>query len=173
MFSSSVRRLGCLGIAVALAGGFSPRAEASGDGVIPVLAAGALLPSEAGATMTTTSDPRAKAVLGWSWQLALGDDLFDAARRHHLVGGVNLLPGPGGKSWDARLGYRYSLGDLFVGAGPAVGARGISLSPEVGFKFAHGYNFYSIDPALHVLARADVAPDGLRGVTLLLGWSVF
>ncbi len=169
-----IRRLGFLGAVAALVAGLPKPAEASGEGVIPALAVAALVPSEAGATMTASRDPRAKAVLGWSWQLALGDDVLDAARRHHLVGGVNVMPGPGGKSVDARVGYRYSRGDLFVGAGPAVGARGFSLSPELGFKLAHAnLRTAEIDPALHVIASADVAPDGLRGGALLLGWSVF
>jgi hypothetical protein len=166
MVSMWIRRLGFLGIALALVASFSRPAEASGEGLLPFALALPLLPSEGGVTMTTgTSPPRG--VIGWSWQLALGDDLLDAARRHHIVG-------PSGKSWSARLGYRYSLGDVFVCAGPAFDPRGVSVSPELGFKLAHAEKDHDeIDPSLHVSVRGQVAADGFRGATLLLGWSVF
>ena len=57
--------------------------------------------------------------------------------------------------------------------GPAVDGSGVSLSPELGVKFAHAAESHrEVDASLHVLARAHIAPDGVRGATVLLGWNL-
>ena len=85
-----------------------------------------------------------------------------------------MLLGSHPPSWGGRLGYRLAWRDLIVGLGPAFGTHGLSLSPELGIKLAHSEEAHQrneVDPCLHVLARADLARDGFRGATLLLGWS--
>jgi hypothetical protein len=134
-----------------------------------------LSPSEAGMTAAWSADSSSnRFVLGWSYQFALDE----SQPRHRIVPSVDLLlSGREGASWRGRLGYRYGRRNAFGGAGIGRDSVGWSVSPEIGVKFAHldlG-NDASIDPSLHLLARADIAPDTghLRGGTLLLGWNFY
>jgi hypothetical protein len=58
-------------------------------------------------------------------------------------------------------------------------ATGLSFSPEIGVRFAHfldgGAHRSGLDPAMHLLARADVAVESgqFRGGALFLGWNLF
>ena len=91
-----------------------------------------------------------------------------------------LLPYTEGKSVRGRLGYRYAGRDLFAGAGVGIDDTGGSLSPEIGVKFAHALDkqerdWFGADVSLHLLARAEIAPDSgrVRSGTVLLGWNAF
>lgn len=170
MKGALIRRCGFAVVALVLVACVSSRAEAN-CALPPVLLLVPLLPSEAGVDVSRAGD--VNGVIGWSWQLALAQDPFRAANRHRIVTGVDLLVGPDGVSGRGRIGYRYALGDFFAGVGPAVDGSGVSLSPELGVKFAHAAESHrEVDASLHVLARAHIAPDGVRGATVLLGWNL-
>jgi len=162
-----------VGAALALVSFLARRAEAHGEDIIPALAAAALAPSDAGVTVASGPPSRRAAVLGWSYQLTLGRDVIHAGNPHRIIGGLDLLVSDS-PSWRGRLGYRFAWRDLIAGVGPSVDARGFSLSPEVGFKFAHldWGDRDEGDPSLHLLARGDVTTGGFRGVTFLVGWNL-
>jgi hypothetical protein len=150
------------------------------DGTIAgLIAAGLLvpvLPSDAGAVISADGSPRF--ALEWSWQIPVSDSSFENLR-HRLVPSVGLVIGDGGPSWRGRLGYRYGREHFFAGAGMGLDAAGLSFSPEIGVRFAHfmdGEGRRSgLDPALHLLARADVAVESgrVQGGTLFLGWNLY
>jgi hypothetical protein len=134
-----------------------------------------LSPSEAGMTAAWSAEASSnRFVLGWSYQFALDE----SQPRHRIVPSVDLLLSHReGASWRGRLGYRYGRRHAFGGAGIGIDGAGWSVSPEVGVKFAHldlG-NDATIDPSLHLLARADIAPasGGVRGATILVGWNLY
>jgi hypothetical protein len=134
-----------------------------------------LSPSEAGMTAAWLADASSnRFVIGWSYQFALEEH----QPRHRIVPSVDLLLSRReGASWRGRLGYRYGRRHAFGGAGIGIDAAGWSVSPEVGLKFAHldvGKDA-SIDPSLHLLARADIAPRSgdVRGATILVGWNLY
>jgi hypothetical protein len=150
------------------------RAEAHGEELLGALAAGLVAPSEAGTSVTPSAPSPVEGVLGWSWQIPLGHEPFRADDLHRVVVGADLLFGAQPPSWRGRVGYRFAWRNLLVGAGPEIAAHGLSLSPELGFKFAHADDAdhrQEVDPSLHVLARAAVGADGFRGATFLVGWS--
>jgi hypothetical protein len=137
-----------------------------------IIAMAALLaPSEFGATVASAEPRASRFVLGWSYQFAP-----DQRSRHRVVPSIDLLPGRNDVSWRGRLGYRYGRRHLFGGAGVGIDSAGVNLSPELGVKFLHLDKPYAdgIDPSLHLLIRADVAPESgrVRGGTVLLGWNV-
>ena len=130
-----------------------------------------VLPSEVGVAIPTADASRANFVLGWSWQLPVGD-----TGNNRVLGAVDLLPHADGADARGRVGYRYSRRYAFGGLALAVDGAGASLSPELGVKFGHVYKRGDIiDPAFHLLARAEVAPDTgrLLGTTVLLGYDLF
>jgi hypothetical protein len=136
-----------------------------------------LAPSETGVTAVMADQTTPRFVLAWSWQAPVSAVFHGAARHHRAVAGVDLLLGSENASWRGRVGYRYGGRHAFGGVGVVFEAGGVSLSPEVGVKFAHlvPEREQSIDPSLHLLARTDVAPESgrLRGGTVLLGWNFF
>jgi hypothetical protein len=134
-----------------------------------------LSPSEAGMTAAWNPDPSTSGlVLGWSYQVALDE----RQPRHRIVPSVDLLVSQReGASWRGRLAYRYGWRHAFGGAGIGIDAAGVGWSPELGVRFAHldVGDDAEIDPSLHLLVRADVAPDfgRVRGGTLLVGWTIY
>jgi hypothetical protein len=128
-----------------------------------------VLPSEVG-IVVQPSGPNF--VFGWSWQVP-----FVYRLHQRIVGDVDLVVRSSGvSSAYGRLGYRYGGRHLFAGAGTGLGAGGVTLSPEVGVKFAHAepYDQFGSDTSLHVLVRADVTPTtGHVTATALLGWNLF
>jgi hypothetical protein len=172
MVSSWIRRIGVAGVALAAVLSVSGRAAANcaGPELIPIAAAVALAPSEAGASIATDGQSRSKGLIGWSYQVPVGHmKPDDEMSRHRVVAGFDLLLGNGGAGARGRVGYRYDTGRLLVGAGPAIDHRGLTLSPEVGVKFLH---MESNGPSLHAIARAQVGESGLQGVTVMLGWNI-
>jgi hypothetical protein len=145
-------------------------------GAIAIGAAALLVPCDTGVAVPADgSAPRF--VLGWSWQLPVSALIQEENLRHRIVLGVDWLPQVD-SAWRGRAGYRYGRRTLFGGAGVGFGGAGTSLSPELGVKFLHLEDSEPknpIDASLHVLARADIAPDlgGVRGATLLVGWNLF
>jgi hypothetical protein len=139
-------------------------------------AAALLVPAEAGVAVPTADASTANFVLGWSWQLPVSGWFGDHTLHHRIVGGVDLLPHSDGADWRGRLGYRYGRRWAFGGVGVGIDGAGANLSPEIGVKFAHGNRADDdVDLSLHLLARAEIAPDTgrVRGATVLLGWNVF
>jgi hypothetical protein len=144
-----------------------------------ILALGAvfLLPSEVGVAIRGADASSASFVLGWSWQVPISECFGEHTQHHRLVGAVDLLlSNADGADWRGRFGYRYARRWAFGGVGVGVDGAGASLSPELGVKFAH-HNASSddIDTSLHLLARAEIAPDTghVRGATILVGWNLF
>ena len=134
---------------------------------VGLLALVVVVPGDVGVAVRT-ADPSARLLIGWSLQIPLEHEL-----RHRLVPSLDLLP-QDGPSVRGRLGYRYARRHAFAGAGVGLDAAGANLSPEIGVKFAHSERESdSIDLSLHLLARAEIAPDSgrVRGVTVLLGWN--
>ena len=157
--------------ATACAGCFAPDVS-----VILGAGAAALLPSDVGIAIPVTDAAPTRFVLGWFWQIPIGaDGLFRGSGHHRVVPAVDLLPHAGGASVRGRLGYRYGRRHAFGGAAIGIDGDGMTLSPEVGVKFLHVYSNDAIDASLHLLARADIAPDTghVRGATVLLGWNLF
>jgi hypothetical protein len=160
----------------ALAPGARARACVT-EGQAVAFGVGALLvPSDIGVAVPTANPSVANLVLGWSWQLPLlGVDA--PSTRHRIAGGVDVLPHSNGASWRGRLGYRYGRHHVFAGAGVGADGAGVNLSPEIGLKFMNDDDGsdHSIDPSLHLLARAEIAPESghVRGATVLLGWNLF
>jgi hypothetical protein len=155
----------------------APAFPVSEGAVLGVVAAAALLPSEAGVAIPTANASSPNFVLGWSWQIPVSAWFGDHRMSHRVVGGVDLLPHSGGADWRGRIGYRYATHWVFGGVGIGLDdARG-NLSPEVGVKFAHSEDRDSdiVDLGAHLLARAEIAPDTghVKGATILLGWNVF
>jgi hypothetical protein len=146
-------------------------AAAHGDyGAIALIGAGALvMPAHVGADIPATDASQARVVVGWSYQLPL--DGWKGAPHHRAVLGGDLLLG-GGVNGRGRVGYRYATHWLFGGAGVAVSGAGLTLSPEVGVKFAHFTK--GEPPSLHLLVRGDIAPDFQRAhaATIVVGWNL-
>lgn len=162
-------------LATLLVGSLLTRPAAASDGLLFMFGVVVLaLPAHVGADVRPDGDSPARVVVGWSYQIPLGharliDQLTDPSP-HRFVFGGDLLLG-GGTGGRARLGYRFSTDRLFAGAGVAGTTAGLTLSPEVGVKFAHfGYNEQS---SLHLLARAEIEPDlrRVRATTIVLGWN--
>jgi hypothetical protein len=138
--------------------------------IVAVGAVAALAPSDLGVVVPTAAPSLARFLLGWSWQIPLEHEL-----RHRLVPSADLLL-RGGAAWRGRLGYRYAGPHAFAGAGVALDRAAMSLSPELGVRFAHADSHPIVtDTSLHLLARADIAPESgrVRGVTVMLGWNLF
>jgi hypothetical protein len=153
----------------------APRAYACVDSAaMAAMVVGAVIPSELGTTTTRAPGQASKVVIGWSWQVPvqLGESTY-----HRAVLGLDLEPGPGAVAWRGRAGYRYMRRHAFAGIGGSLFRGGVTLSPEIGLKFAHAMpkSLDQIDPSLHLLARLEVAPQSgeLRAATLLFGWSLF
>jgi len=168
MVLSSIRRLVGAAAVLAVVLSVSTRAAAAcaGPELIPIAIGVALLPSEAGAAIATDGVSPSRALLGWSYQVPFAP--FDDVSRHRIVGGVDLLLGSDGASWRGRLGYRFNVGHFLAGLGPELDSRGVSLSPELGLRFRHDSEE---GPGIHVITRAQLTPEGVRGATLMLGWS--
>ncbi len=177
---ASKRRRWIAAAAVALIAALAPAARARAcvtEGQAVAFGVGALLvPSDIGVAVPTANPSIANFVLGWSWQLPVAGFAAESTR-HRIVGGVDVLPHSGGASWRGRLGYRYGRRHVFAGAGVGADGAGVNLSPEIGLKFmnADDGSDHSIDPSLHLLARAEIAPESghARGATVLLGWNLF
>jgi len=142
-------------------------------------AAALLAPGDIGVALPTAAGSAPNLVIGWSWQIPLGDGggLAGRPEPHRFVLGVDLLPHSDGASWRGRLGYRYGRRHAFAGAGVGFDAAGVNLSPEVGAKFLHleARATGLVDMSMHLLARAEIAPESghVRGATILLGWNLF
>ena len=154
------------------------RANACVDtGALGIIAAAALLtPGDIGVALPVAEASTARLVVGWSWQIPVSLGENPHPMRHRIVPAVDLLPHPDGVSWRGRLGYRYGRRHLFAGAGAGVDGAGPNLSPELGVKFAHhNSGDDDFDLSLHLLARAEIAPESgrVRGATVLLGWNIF
>jgi hypothetical protein len=144
--------------------------------VLGIGAAAFLAPSEFGIAVRAATPVAANFMLGWSWQYPFSAAFEEQTTRHRVVVDIDLIPQSGGPSGRARLGYRYGRHHAFAGAGVGVDDAGVNLSPEVGLKFANlGKRDNDADPSLHLLARAEIAPESghLRGATVLLGWNLF
>ena len=139
---------------------------------------GCLLPADVGVAIPA-DDSAPRFVIGWTWQLPLilSTRPSRGLVHHRLVPSVELLPESGGVAWRGRIGYRVDLHHAFAGAGVGVDRSGANLSPELGVKFAHLFDepTYDIDLSMHMLARAEIAPESghVRGVTILFGWNIF
>jgi hypothetical protein len=170
-------------LAAALAPAGRAHADAFGDAVAVV--GGVLAPADVGVTVPRPDLGTAGPVIAWSVQIPLafqasGPSLSWPASPHRIVPEIELLPHVGAVSWRGRLGYRYAGRTLIAGAGASVDGPNMSLSPELGLKFAHAFNGrfaddIGIDLSMHLLARAEIAPESghLRGVTFMLGWNLF
>jgi hypothetical protein len=141
------------------------------EALIPFGVAGLLAPSEVGATTSGVDPATRQLVLGWSYQFPADD-----RSRHRVVSSVDLVVHDGA-AWRGRLGYRYGRRHAFAGGGVGVDGSGLTLSPEIGVKFLHLAQEESdgIDASLHMLVRADVAPETgrIRAATILLGWNLY
>jgi hypothetical protein len=174
-----------LGRSIAAAGGLlavlvvpaAARADAPapfGEGaVVGVAVAGLLLPSEIGVAVPAANASAANLVLGWSLQYPFSMGFGEHTDHHRIVFALDLLPHEDGADARGRLGYRYGRRHAFGGLGVSIDGASGSLSPELGVKFLHGGS-HVIDPSLHLLARAEIAPESghVRGTTLLLGWNL-
>ena len=175
-----IERRKSIAASAALLAVFAPAAAAHAcvpEGAAVALLLGAVVvPSEVGFAVPTADPSIAKFVLGWSWQLPVMG-FGSETTRHRLVGGVDLIPLSSGASWRARAGYRYARRHVFVGAGVGADGAGANLSPEIGVKFMNSDDGsdHDIDPSLHLLARAEIAPESghVRGATVLFGWNLF
>jgi hypothetical protein len=140
--------------------------------VIAVGAAALVAPAHVGADVPVGGDGANRAVIGWSYQVPVSSEgPFAEGAPHRMVLGGDLLIG-GGVGGRGRVGYRYATRWLFGGAGVGFNSAGLTLSPEVGVKFAH---FSAGDAgSLHVLVRGEVALDfqQLHTATIALGWNV-
>jgi hypothetical protein len=150
------------------------RARADGFGyeaLLPFGVAGLLGPSEVGVTTSGADPATRRLVLGWSYQFPADD-----RSRHRVVSSVDLVVHDGA-AWRGRLGYRYGRREAFAGGGLGVDGSGLTLSPEIGVKFLHLAQEQSdgLDASLHLLVRADVAPETgrIRAATILLGWNLY
>jgi hypothetical protein len=136
------------------------------------------LPGEAGVFLDRGG---ANFDLGWSWQVP-----FTASFRHRVAGSLDWVPSSATHRVGGRLGYRYARGGLFAGFGVSLDPSGFMWAPEVGIKLPpRKVEDGEIDPAAHVLVRAEVASDlrwsgegssrlaPLRAVTILFGWTIF
>ena len=149
-------------------------AAAHGDyGAIVLIGAGALVaPAHVGADVAGGGDGATRAVIGWSYQVPVSSEgPFDPESPHRMVFGGDLLIGDsvGGRG---RFGYRYATRWLFAGAGVGFSGAGMTLSPEVGIKFAHRDD--DVPTSLHVLVRGEVALDPHQQphtATIALGWN--
>ena len=169
----------CLSARSAHASGHLPMPDYFGPLAFVLLLVGLAAPSDLGAEIPE-HDPAdgIQFVLGWSWQIPLppthnGD--FGASD-HHLLGGFDYLPENDDGHFIGRFGYRYSHAHLLAGLTAAFGHAGWGWSPEIGVKLAHSSETSpSVDPSLHLLARANLGPEFHRfdGVSVLLGWSIF
>jgi hypothetical protein len=154
-------------------------AHANGGDAFLFSAFGLFAPSDVGVAASDPANPRL--AIGWSWQipfpLFMTTPLRSELVHHRIVPAIDLLPQAGGASWRGRLGYRYDRSHAFVGAGVGADGAGVNLSPEVGVKFLQAAYEpdYCVEISLHLLARAEIAPESghLRGVTFMLGWNLF
>ena len=150
-------------------------AAAHGDyGTIALIVAGGLVaPAHVGVDVPVDGNGAPRAVVGWSYQLPVSSEgPFNVESPHRVVFGGDLLMGDsvGGRG---RFGYRYATRWLFAGAGVGFSGAGMTLSPEVGVKFAHRDD--DIRTSLHVLVRGEVALDPHQQrhtATIALGWSL-
>jgi len=148
------------------------------DLFIPIAVGVLIAPGDIGVALPPDDAGSSRFVVGWSWQIPIPIDptwSSEAALRHRIIPSVDLLLGDGGARWRGRFGYRYARRALFGGAGVGIDGATLTLSPELGVKFAHGGGSHEdIDPSLHLLARADVALESghLQGVTILFGWNL-
>ncbi len=141
------------------------------EGAGIALATGFLLaPSEIG-TLVTSDGPRF--TLGWSGQYPFPDH-----ERHRFIFGVNWVPG-GPHAVEGRFGYRYAPGRVFGGLGLALDGhgtfgQGAAWSPELGVNLVPRH-WESESFKVHLLVRGELAPafDQVRGVGVLLGWTIF
>jgi hypothetical protein len=159
----------------------------SGSRILGFGALGLLAPSEAGALIR---DERGDFVFGWSWQIPLtifvlllreesirmGEPPPRWLMNHRFIGGVEVLPTASDGHVRGRLGYRFGTHHFVAGFGGTLAARGNTWSPELGVRFLHSTRRVkddAWDPCMHILVRPEIAPafDGLRGVTVLLGWT--
>jgi len=174
MFNTTSRWLiAGAGLLAALAPSGRARAGQDSD-TIATTVVGLLVPSDVGITAFGLQvGPRP--VIGWSLQIPIGSGRLVDAPSHRIVPAIELLPWAGDTFVRGRLGYRCTGRDLFAGASVGVDRAGMTLSPEFGVKFAHAFNdnIFGFDSSMHLLARADVAPESghVRAATLLLGWN--
>jgi hypothetical protein len=171
-----IATVGGLLIVLAPAGAKADPPAPFSEGAGFAAAAGAvLLPSEYGVAIPTADAAGTNFVLGWSLQIPVSAWFGDHTMSHRVVGGLDLLPHADGADWRGRVGYRYAGRHAFAGLGVAIDGAGGSLSPELGLKFLHADKAdYDIDMSLHLLARAEIAPESghVRGATILFGWNL-
>lgn len=130
-----------------------------------LVAAVIVVPSDIG-TLVTSDGPRF--VLGWSGQFPFPDH-----GRHRAFFGASWAPG-GPYAVEGRFGYRYAPGRVFGGLGLALDGRGASWAPELGVNLVPRH-WEAESFKVHLLVRGQLAPalDQVRGVGLLLGWTIF
>jgi hypothetical protein len=174
-----MRRFAAPLIAVAaLLAGSAPARTARADGVpfgwpqyAFMSAPASILPSEGGVILGSSD---AAFVFGWSWQVPFGNVLH-----HRIAGDVDfVVRSTGVSSARGRVGYRYAGRHFFGGAGAGIEPGAVTVSPEVGVKFAH---FGSkddardgLDSSFHLVVRPEVAvTTGHLETTILLGWNLF
>jgi hypothetical protein len=151
---------------------FGPSAPFPCGGSTTSIVTGLLLPSEVGAFL---SDDDVDFMFAWSWQIPLSP-----ACHSRLATELEVLP-TDSHPVRGRLGYRYGTRYFLAGLGGTLSGAGYTWSPELGVQFAH-WRFVGLwdipgtenENSFHLIVRAELAPafDGLRGVTLLLGWNV-
>lgn len=153
------------------------RAEACIDErTLALIAIGTVLtPADVGVAWPVADASSARLVIGWSWQIPLTGGALDRnPGRHRIVPELDLLPSTDGVALRGRLGYRYARRYLFAGAGAGIDGVGPNLSPELGVKFAHDDTPGDNGLSMHLLVRAEIAPEsGVRAATILLGWNLF
>jgi hypothetical protein len=96
--------------------------------------------------------------------------------RNRVVADVDLLLRSSGvSSARGRLGYRYSLRHVLGGVGVGWIPGAVTLSPELGARFAHLEPDHHdlLDLSLHTVVRADLATTGAVSMSVLVGWNVF
>jgi hypothetical protein len=144
-------------------------------GAVVILVVALVAPSELGAAYFPARNPQP--VIAWSWQVPLppSEQGQQEPRGHRVVGGIDYLPDSGDTRVRGRLGYRYDRWHMFVGLAAALDHQGFGWSPEIGVKFLHHERPGPIDPSLHLVIRGNIPPavDGLRGVSVLLGWNLY
>jgi hypothetical protein len=146
-----------------------PGAPIPCEGSTTAIVTALLLPSEIG---TFVTDGDVDFMFAWSWQVALSP-----ACHSRLAAEFEVLP-TDPHPVRGRLGYRYGTRYFLGGLGGTLSGAGFTWSPELGMQFAH-WRFWNAageenENSFHLLVRAELAPafDGLRGVTLLLGWNI-
>ena len=155
--------LATVGSPIPAAGGPAPSSERVVTWVLLTL-----LPHDVGALI---SEAGGDLDLGWTIQVPL-------LVRHRIAASLDWSPTSYDHRVRGRLGYRVATRYPFFGFGGSLDRSGATWSPEIGVRLAFDEGERRLDQASgapHILARADLAPklDALRGVSVLVGWSLF